>query len=272
VVIWFSSVRKGLHPFYERVLTNTTDSANFPDSSAALPLVIVDRMWWRAFGVAAVLLCVGVAGGYAVADRDQTEPQRSSTLAPVPAVSPSVPSVPAPTYAPDPDDPPLSTSGFETETIPLRVDPNGAGVKVDIPVGWRSHRVENYNQWNFVDPEHANATYLLRVNIVGMNISVKAAMDGRIAALEDAQANGGLSDFTVTDQTADTFEATYVDGGRLRFTSERWVSFDGSTAYASVAVTGREVDQAGMGVLLGRTISSLRELPAKASVQSTELP
>jgi hypothetical protein len=230
-------------------------------------------MWWRVLGVAVVLLCAGVAGGYAVADRSQEEPMTSDTLEPVPAVSPSVPVVPEPTYAPDPDDPPLSTSVFETETVKLRVDPEGAGVKLDVPAGWRSHRVETTNQWNFVDPEHEKATYLLRINIVSsLNVSVKAAMDGRIAALEDAQANGGLSDFTVTDQTADTFEATYVDGGRLRFTTERWVSFNGSTAYASVAVTGREVDQAGMGLLLGRTISSLRELPAKPSVESTDLP
>ncbi len=228
-------------------------------------------MWWRVLGVAVVLLCAGVAGGYAVADRNQQEPVSSDTLEPVPAVSPSVPVVPLPTYVPDPDDPPLSTSVFDTETIKLRVDPDGPGVKLDVPAGWRSHRVETTNQWNFVDPQHQNATYLLRINIVSsLNVSVKAAMDGRIVALEDAQANGGLSDFTVTDQTADTFEATYVDGGRLRFTTERWVSFNGSTAYASVAVTGREIDQAGMGVLLGRTFSSLRELPAKAAVESTD--
>jgi hypothetical protein len=53
-------------------------------------------------------------------------------------------------------------------------------------------------------------------------------------------------------------------------TTERWVSFDGSTAYGSVAVTGREVDQAGLGVLLARTITSLRELPPKP--RSTETP
>ena len=235
-------------------------------------------MWWRGLGVAVVLLCAGVAGGYAVADHSEDQPTSSDTLEPVPAVSPSVPVVPEPTYTPDPDDPPLSTSVFETELVKLRVVPDGAGVKLNVPAGWVSHRVETANQeitnqWNFVDPEHEKATYLLRVNIVSsQNVSVKAAMDGRIAALEDAEANGGLSDFTVTDQTADTFEATYVDGGRLRFTTERWVSFDGSTAYASVGVTGREVDQAGMGVLLGRTISSLRELSATPVVESTDLP
>lgn len=230
-------------------------------------------MWWRALGVAVVLLCAGVAGGYAVADRDQDQPRSSSTLAPVPAVSPSVPVAPAPSYVPDPPDPPLTTSGLTTEVVKLRLDPEGAGVKVEVPVGWRSTRVVDTNQWNFVDPETSKSTYLLRVTIVrGANVSIAAAMAGRIAALEIADANGGLDDFTVTDQTADTFEATYVDAGRLRFTTERWVSFDGANAYASVAVTGREVDQVGLGDLLGRTINSLRELPAKAAVASTDGP
>ena len=59
-------------------------------------------------------------------------------------------------------------------------------MKLDVPAGWRSHRVETTNQWNFVDPQHQNATYLLRINIVSsLNVSVKAAMDGRIVALED---------------------------------------------------------------------------------------
>ena len=37
-------------------------------------------------------------------------------------------------------------------------------------------------------------------------------------------------------------------------------------------MTGREVDQVGLGDLLGRTINSLRELPAKAAVASTDGP
>jgi hypothetical protein len=229
-------------------------------------------MWWRALGVAAVLLCVGVAGGYAVADRSEDEPVQSSTLSPVPGVSPAVPTPVAPSYSPDPDDPPLTTSGLVTEPVKLRLDPEGAGVKVDIPVGWQSSRPASTNFWNFVDPDASPGTYVLRVTIVrGANVSIPAAMAQRIAALEDAEANGGLSDFQVTAQTDDTMEASYVDGGHLRLTTERWVSFDGSTAYASVAVTGREVDQAGLGDLLGRTITSLRELPPKPP-KSTETP
>ena len=221
-------------------------------------------MWWRALGVAAVLLCVGVAGGYAVADRSQDEPASSTTLQPIPGVSPAVPTPAAPSYLPDPDDPPLTTSGLVTEPVKLRLDPGGAGVKVDVPVGWRANRPESTNFWNFVDPDASPGTYVLRVTIMrGANVSIAAAMALRIAALEDAEANGGISDFQVTARSDDTLEASYVDGGHLRLTTERWVSFDGSTAYASVAVTGREVDQPRLGDLLSRTVTSMRELPPK---------
>lgn len=265
MVISVSSVWKGLHPFHELVPTNTTDPANFLDSSPAPALVIVNRMWWRALGVAAVLLCVGVAGGYAVADRDQTEPVRSSTLEPVPAVSPAVPTPDAPSYAADPADPPMDATGLTTGTQRLRRDPNGAGVKVEIPTGWQSSHPSD-NLWNFVDPEASSGTYLLRVTIqTGANVSVSGAVAQRIALLQLTERDGNISDFTVTNQTGDTLIATYVQDGHLRFTTERWVSFDGSTAYASVAVTGREVDQQGLSDLLGRTISSLRPLVPKGA-------
>ncbi|MDX6371794.1 MAG: hypothetical protein QOD98_782, partial [Nocardioidaceae bacterium] len=92
-------------------------------------------MWWRALGVAAVLLCVGVAGGYAVADRDQQGPARSDTLAPITAVSPSVPTPPVYDVFPDPTAAPLDP-GVETETKELRITKRGAGVSVEVPVGW----------------------------------------------------------------------------------------------------------------------------------------
>jgi hypothetical protein len=160
-------------------------------------MVIVGGMWWRALGVAVVLLAVGVAGGYAVADRNR----------------------------------------------------------------WRRERVENSNMWTFVKTGNPQNTYGLRVNIVrGQNLSIAAAMAGRIAALEDAEENDALQDFEVTAQTDDTFEATYISGGYRRVTMEKWVSFDGSNAYAEAAVTGRVVDEEGLRDLLTRTIDSMEEL------------
>jgi hypothetical protein len=229
-------------------------------------------MWWRALGAVLVLLCVGVLGGYAVADHTQDEPVASDTANPVEGVSPAVPTPDVPTYAPDSDFPPLTTAELTTEPVQLRPDPEGAGVRVNVPVGWPSNRPENTNLWNFVPPGEAQGTYLLRVTIVrGLNQSITAAMAGRIAALQGAEADGNIDDFEITTQTDDTLEASYVDDGHLRLTTERWVSFDGSTAYASVAVTGREADQAGLGVLLARTITSLRELPPKPA-SATEPP
>lgn len=223
-------------------------------------------MWWRALGVAFVLLCVGVAGGYAVADRDQSEPRRSAAPAPVPAVSPAVPTPVAPTYEPDPEQVPALTSGsLETETTPLRLDPDGPGVKVDVPVGWQSNRPVGKDFWTFTEPSDYKFTYSLRVTLWNrQTLSKKAAMGSRIAALEDAAANGGIAGFDVTAQTDDTFQATYVDGGHLRFTTERFVSFGSTEAYVSVAVTGRAVDLTGLGDLLAQTVTSLRELRAKS--------
>jgi hypothetical protein len=224
----------------------------------------VVAMWWRALGAVLVLLCVGLAGGYAFADHQEQTPASSTTLEPVPGVSPAVPTPDAPTYAPDPDFPPLSTAALDSEPVNLRVDPVGLGVKVSVPVGWQSNRPASTNQWNFVAPDAPNNSYLLRVSVVrGQNMSITSAMNARIGALEQTESDGNIEDLAITAQTDDTFEASYVQDGHLRLTTERFVSFDGSNAYASVAVTGREVDQAGLGALLGRTITSLRELPPK---------
>lgn len=229
-------------------------------------------MWWRALGVAVVLLCVGLAGGYAVADRDQPEPRSSDLLEPVPAVSPAVPYVPEPSYQPDPDYPPLDASDLTLEPVKLRPDPDGPGVKVSVPVGWQQVRPDRTDLWNFSDPAAGSITYLLRVTYLrGDNVSINVARGNRINALMDAEANQGISDFEVIDDSGDTLVAQYVDGGHLRLTTERFISFDGAHAYASVAVTGRLVDQDGLAILLGRVVTSLRELEAKPAA-STETP
>jgi hypothetical protein len=262
VVISFSSVLEGLHPFHERVRTNTTDPANFLDSSAGPGLDIVNRMWWRTLGVAVVLLCVGVAGGYAVADRSQVEPARSDTLQPVPAVSPAVPTPPVHVVLPDPDDPALlpDLPSHETE---LRVSRRGIGVSVLVPDGWVERREEGSNTWNYAVAEAPKNTYVLRIRIVaGDHVSIAVAKQARISALEDAMANKALLDLTISADTEDTFEASYLDHGYQRLTMERWVSFNGSTAYAEAAVTGRVRDEEGMRDLLVRTLTSMQELQA----------
>jgi hypothetical protein len=234
-------------------------------------MTIVTGMWWRALGVAVVLLCVGLAGGYAVAGRSQEEPVSSDTLEPVPAVSPAVPTPPEQTYLPDPGIPAL-TPDLPASPRDLRVSRRGLGVTVDIPDGWRENQVSETNMWNFVKPGNPFFTYLLRVTIVrGQNVSVSIAKNTRIAALEESESNGGaVEDFNVTAETPDTFEATYTSGGYLRVTMEKFVSFDGSHAWASVAVTGRTVDEEGLRDLLNRTIDSMQPLDALPPKQADQ--
>ena len=142
--------------------------------------------------------------------------------------------------------------------------PAGPGYGSPSPSGWLQNRPEGKDFWTFAEPSNFHNTYSMRVSILsGSTSSKKAAMAARIAQLEDAEANGDIQDFEVTVQTDDTFEATYAADDHLRFTTERFVSFGGSEASASVAVTGRKVDQSGMGDLLAQTVTSLRELPAK---------
>jgi hypothetical protein len=225
-------------------------------------MVIVTRMWWRVLGVAVVLLGVGVVGGYAVADRTAEEPSHSTTLEPVPAVSPAVPTPPVRNILPDPDTPALQPDLPSHETT-LRIRRRGIGLSVLVPDGWTENRVENSDSWTYAVQGNPKNTYVLRVNIVaGDHRSIPVAMASRIAAFEDAMANKALFDFQVTAETEDTFEATYVDHGYLRLTMERWISFDGANAYAEAAVTGRAVDEEGLRDLLVRTLTSMEELPA----------
>jgi hypothetical protein len=60
----------------------------------------------------------------------------------------------------DSDYPPLTTAALPTQTVDLRVDPKGVGVRVDVPEGWPSNRPENTNLWNFVPPGDAQGAYL----------------------------------------------------------------------------------------------------------------
>ncbi|WP_298508772.1 hypothetical protein [uncultured Nocardioides sp.] len=217
---------------------------------------------WRVLGVAFVLLCVGVIGGYAVAERSAGEPVSSEQAVPVPAESPSVPTPPVRTILPNPETLPLEPD-LPASPEELRPTPRAAGVRVDIPDDW-GEPIQDSTMWNAVKDGNPKNTYLLRITLVrAQNVSVTAAKTGRIATLEEADSNGGIEDFEVTDQTDDTFEATYIDGGYLRVTMEKFISFDGSHAYASAAVTGRAEDREGLRDLLSRTIDSMQPLPAK---------
>lgn len=218
-------------------------------------------MWWRALGVAVVLLGVGGAVGYAVADRTEPEPVRASEAAPVPAVSPAVPTPPALDIYPDPDAPALAP-GVPTTVEELRRTRRGSGVAVAVPDGWIRNRLPEGETWTFVPAINTRNTYGLRIEYVaGLRQSVAVAKTARLAALRQAQADGNLEGLEVTAGSSDGFEATYVDGGYLRLTMERWVAATpGGTAYVEIAVTGRTVDEEGLRDLLAQVVTSASPL------------
>lgn len=217
-------------------------------------------MWWRVLGVAVVLLALGVAGGYAVGSRTASEPIEAGVPDPVPAVSPAVPTPPQISVSPDPTSPALEP-GIALVSQDLRVRPRGAGLQVSRPAGWNVNRQPSSDRWTMALPDAPLHTYNLRIDVLaGGTTSVAAARLGRIAALQTAVAEGNLKDLQVTD-TPDGFEATYVDSNDyLQYTTEKWIAFEGETAYAALAVTGRSVDLEGMRDLLDRVSTSATPL------------
>jgi hypothetical protein len=213
-------------------------------------------MWWRVLGVALVLLCVGVAGGYAVADRTDDGPARTDDLAPITAVSPAVPTTPAHQVLEDPASAPL-VPDLPTHPEVLRLPRKGAGVIAEIPDGWRSS--QNSATWTFVKDGNPTNTYGLRIQLLfGQRQSTSVVMGARIAALRQAQTDGTMFELEVTDQTDNSFDATYIDSGSYkRVTTERYVDFGGDMAYVVVAATGRVVDAEGLRDLVIRTANSL---------------
>ena len=217
-------------------------------------------MWWRALGVAVVLLCVGVAGGYAVADRTADEPRQSAGPEPLPAEP--LPTPPDVEVLPDPDIPPLAT-GLPGEEKHLRLTRRGAGISVQVPVGWRENRLPNSRRWTYVGPENVSNTYYLRVEVlIGTQVAATLAKRSRIEALELSAEEGNLQSLVITGETDTGFEATYVFDGYRKVDVERWVALDSGIAYANIAVVGREADTAGLRDLVAKVTDSVGYLDA----------
>lgn len=193
-----------------------------------------------------VLALVGALVGGGIATLLRGEPARLDDSRPVAAASPSFPTDPPVAVLPDPSTPALSTR-LPTHTETVGQDP--FDLNFPVPDGWtRSDAKAGVSLW-FVESNPAN-TYRLRVVLYSGYSTIPDARDDRIAALDGAT---GIQEFTVEDETADGFTATYVLGGYKRVTMERFLAVDGSsTVYAVVAIVGREADRAGMQALIDK--------------------
>jgi len=210
----------------------------------------------RVLGLLLALALLGVATGYAgqrVLDADDSP--ASFAALPVPASSPSYP-VNEYDVRPDPGAAPLPVD-VALRRMTLRE--GGERVSVLAPRTWRRVAVQPGAAWNFSRPDYPLNTYLLRVTLLGgQRISGSVASTARIAALRAAELDGNLEAVTVEQESADGFDATYLQGGYRRVLMERFSTLGTSTVQVGVAVTGREVDRDGMADLLERVLASAR--------------
>ncbi|MDN4173336.1 hypothetical protein QWY28_10310 [Nocardioides sp. SOB77] len=198
--------------------------------------------------VAAVAGTVGLAAGALLAAGLADEAQVLGTARPVAAVSPSYPVDPPPLVEPDPDTPGLAT-GVPLRPVELGVPP--FGLRLPVPVGWR--RSDSLlGEWKWFPPgQPTDNAYFLRVRLVTGFQPLESALRARLDALAGAS---DVEDLVVEAQDADGFTATYVTQKHRRVAMERFLTLDGRTTYATVAVVGRERDRLGMADLAERIV------------------
>lgn len=207
----------------------------------------------RTLGIALVLAVAGAAGGYAVGAVSADEPRTISLAMPVPAASPSYP-VNEYDVEPDLDDPalepglPLVATGFRASA--------GYALRASVPDGWAMGG--DGSMRTFAIPGADLNTYRLRIGIFTDRQSVGVKRAARIGALESAEDDGEMQNVVVEDEDEDGFVATYLQNGYRRVTMERFLDLGRTSAYATVAVVGREADRSGMADLLERVSGSLR--------------
>lgn len=202
-------------------------------------------MWWRTLLGAIALASVGVTAGVVLGSSEPV-PRDRVPASPLGAVSPSRPTDLPILVLPDPTSPPLPTG------LPLKREQVGDrpfALTVKVPRGWRRTNPTS-GQWGWSPPAGDLFTHFIRVRLVGNQFqSVSAAVANRIAALESAE---GVLDLEVQSRTADTLVVTYVTEEHRRVAMEHYVTNGSDTAYAVVAVVGRESDRAGLSDLLDR--------------------
>lgn len=200
-------------------------------------------MTWRGPIVLVLLLGIGLAVGYGVAQGVRETPSGKGGAVPVAARSPSVPVDPPPAVLPDPTDPGLATD------LPTHRESVGSGefaITVPVPDRWRRTDLGPAEaKWS--PPDASPQTYGLRIEqVTSQREAVSRILQDRIADLD-----ASTEDLVVVAQTADSLEFTYVVGGYLRYGFLRWLDLSGSgMADLEIAVTGREVDVPGARSLL----------------------
>lgn len=209
-------------------------------------------MGWRGPAVVALMLALGLTGGYAASRASTPSADDAGVAEPVAARGPSHPVAQESTPAPDPVGAPLQPG------LPLETTTMGSGrfaISLPVPEGWtRNENATNEAKWK--EPGTANNTYVLRVEqITSQDLTVAEAIRQRVAELRSEQEG-----VRIRARDGQSLEYTYTsDEGTARHSFMRWLDLSGSgQADVEVVVHGRESDVAGTRDLIRRIAQGMR--------------
>jgi hypothetical protein len=200
--------------------------------------------------VLALLLALGVGGGFGASWSLGERPQGRGAAAPVSAASPSLPVDPVPELLPDPDFAPLEPG---IELVRQRVGIGDFGLSLLRPAGWR-FSPNSLTEWQWRPPDFQSFGYYMRVEqVISNRRSIDWTLDRRIDELVEDEAA-----VKVRSRTDDSLHYTYVTSNHLRHGFLTWLDLTGSdNAQVEIAVTGRTADVSGMSELISRVADSM---------------
>ena len=198
----------------------------------------------------ALLLALGVGGGYGASWALGGHPQAVGAAQPVTAASPSLPVDPVPELFPDPDFAPLEPG---LELVRQEVGRGDFQLSLQVPAGW-SFFPNALNEWQWRPTDFQTFGYYMRVEQVLSNRrSIDWTLDRRIDELNEDEAA-----VKILGQTHDTLHYSYVTSNHLRHGYLTWLDLTGSdNAQVEVAVSGRKADVDGMADLVARVADSM---------------
>lgn len=192
-----------------------------------------------------LLVAVSVTAGFGVSMAVAEHPAGGGPATPVVAQSPSLPVDPVPELLPDPATPALEPG---IDLVRQQVGSGDFQMTLPVPRGW-TFSPNSLNEWQWRPPGQPDFGHVLRIEQVLSNRrSIDWTLDRRIDELDEDEDN-----LEILDQTDNSLHFTYVTANHLRHGYLTWLDLTGSdNAQVEIAVTGREVDDAGMADLIDR--------------------
>ncbi len=204
----------------------------------------------RGAALLALLLALGLVGGFGASWALGELPRGDGAPAPVVAASPSLPVDPVPDLLTDPDYPPLEPG---TRLVPGQVGSGGFRMVLPVPQGW-TFSENSLNEWQWRPPDQPSFGQVMRVEQVLSNRrSISWTLDRRIDELNEDEQN-----VTILERTDRSLHFTFVASNHLRHGFLTWLDVTGSDdAQVEIAVTGRARDAEGMADLISRVAAGV---------------